>query len=339
MGLDGGPLTRLTTNAAKDVDPVWSPLNDRIAFVSDRPGGFAIFTMKTDGSGVTQMTPTTHGGPGVATPDWDSDGSRLMFTDFTGASSLIMVMPSVAMAGGQQVSALEAHNTRGVFAPDPSPEPDGRALFQTDREGTLDLVMRRIDGSGGSYEPGYITRDELQPDWQPIPAFPLVDARFSAFKVDIEWVFAEGITTGCSAERYCPNAPVTRGQMASFLARALHLSGSAPDVFTDDETSAHEPNINLVAQAGIASGCAPGKFCPDGLVSREQMASFLARALHLSGTAPDAFIDDESSIHEPNINLVARDGIASGCGGGKYCPTANVTRGQMAAFLHRAFGP
>ncbi|HEV2951905.1 MAG TPA: S-layer homology domain-containing protein, partial [Actinomycetota bacterium] len=70
--------------------------------------------------------------------------------------------------------------------------------------------------------------------------------------------------------------------------------------------------------------------------SREQMASFLARALHLSGAAPDAFIDDETSIHEPNINLVARDGIATGCGGTNYCPTANVTRGQMAAFLHRA---
>jgi hypothetical protein len=69
------------------------------------------------------------------------------------------------------------------------------------------------------------------------------------------------------------------------------------------------------------------------------MASFLARALHLSGVAPDAFSDDETSIHEPNINLVARDGIASGCGNGKYCPLANVTRGQMAAFLHRAFGP
>ena len=127
--------------------------------------------------------------------------------------------------------------------------------------------------------------------------------------------------------------------MASFLARALKLSGSAPDAFTDDESSIHEPNINLVAKAGIATGCAAGKYCPTALVSREQMASFLARALKLAGSAPDAFTDDEQSIHEPNINLVAREGVATGCGNNKYCPTANVTRGQMAAFLHRAFGP
>ena len=69
------------------------------------------------------------------------------------------------------------------------------------------------------------------------------------------------------------------------------------------------------------------------------MASFLARALKLAGSAPDAFTDDETSIHEPNINLVAKAGVATGCGAGKYCPVANVTRGQMAAFLHRAFGP
>ena len=168
---------------------------------------------------------------------------------------------------------------------------------------------------------------------------PFTDIADSPFKSDIEWVYFEGITSGCTATTYCPEGFVTREQMASFLARALKLSGSAPDAFTDDESSIHEPNINLVAKAGIATGCAPGKYCPTGLVSREQMASFLARALKLSGSAPDAFTDDETSIHEPNINLVAREGVATGCGNNKYCPTQNVTRGQMAAFLHRAFGP
>ena len=171
------------------------------------------------------------------------------------------------------------------------------------------------------------------------PATPFTDIAGSPFKPDIEWVYTEGITTGCTATAYCPDGYVTREQMASFLARALKLSGTAPDAFTDDESSIHEPNINLVAKAGIATGCAPGKYCPTGLVSREQMASFLASALKLAGSAPDAFTDDETSIHEPNINLVAKAGVATGCGDGKYCPTANVTRGQMAAFLHRAFGP
>jgi hypothetical protein len=168
---------------------------------------------------------------------------------------------------------------------------------------------------------------------------PFTDIATSIYETNIEWVYQAGITAGCSPTLFCPDASVTRGQVASFLARALHLSGPAPDAFTDDETSVHEPNINLVAQAGIAAGCAATKFCPEGRVSREQMASFLARALHLSGFAPDAFTDDETSIHEPNINLIAREGIATGCRESDFCPATNVTRGQMAAFLHRAFGP
>jgi hypothetical protein len=39
----------------------------------------------------------------------------------------------------------------------------------------------------------------------------------------IERLAAEGITTGCGGGSYCPNQPVTRGQMAVFLDRTFHL--------------------------------------------------------------------------------------------------------------------
>jgi S-layer homology domain len=159
----------------------------------------------------------------------------------------------------------------------------------------------------------------------------------TSFRPDIIWNAEQGITTGCGLGKFCPNANVPRDQMASFMARGLGLTGSAPNAFTDDNGNPHEPNINLVAQAGIASGCGVGLYCPAALVARDQMASFLSRALALSGPAPNAFTDDNGNTHEVNINLVARDGIASGCGAGLYCPSAKVTRAQMAAFLHRAF--
>ena len=38
------------------------------------------------------------------------------------------------------------------------------------------------------------------------------------------------------------------------------------------------------------------------------------------------------------IGKLAARGVTLGCGGGNYCPTALVTRGQMAVFLVRAFG-
>ena len=40
----------------------------------------------------------------------------------------------------------------------------------------------------------------------------------------IKQLVAEGITTGCGANMYCPEAPVTRAQMAVFLVRTFNLS-------------------------------------------------------------------------------------------------------------------
>jgi hypothetical protein len=170
------------------------------------------------------------------------------------------------------------------------------------------------------------------------PPAPFNDLVGSKFYDDIVWLAEEGITSGCGGGRFCPNGTVTRGQMASFLARALDLPATGTDYFSDDGGNSHEDNINRLAAAGVTSGCADGRYCPDGVVTRAQMASFLSKALELAWTSDDFFYDDDGNKHEANINRFAEAEITSGCGGGKYCPDGAVTRGQMAAFLHRALG-
>jgi hypothetical protein len=167
-------------------------------------------------------------------------------------------------------------------------------------------------------------------------ANPFTDIGSSAFRADILWLYSAGITAGCTATKFCPLSVVTREQMASFLVRALKLPATNRDFFTDDETSGHEADINRLAASGITAGCAPGRFCPRAGVTREQMASFLARAFELATSSTDYFSDDNTSIHEGDINRLAKSGITGGCAAGKYCPRASVTREQMAAFLHRA---
>jgi hypothetical protein len=39
----------------------------------------------------------------------------------------------------------------------------------------------------------------------------------------VEALYASGITAGCGNNNFCPDAPVTRGQMAVFLSAALGL--------------------------------------------------------------------------------------------------------------------
>lgn len=93
-----------------------------------------------------------------------------------------------------------------------------------------------------------------------------------------------GITLGCDtadAALFCPQNPVSRGQIASFLARAAKLSLAAPDRFADDDGSVHEPAINALAAAGITQGCDaadPSRYCPSQPVPRDQTAALLSRA-------------------------------------------------------------
>jgi peptidoglycan/xylan/chitin deacetylase (PgdA/CDA1 family) len=175
----------------------------------------------------------------------------------------------------------------------------------------------------------------------PVPSGPFADVPSGGtFTEDIVWVKEQGIALGCNHEGtlFCPDDVVTRGQMASFLSRALHLAPAGHGYFGDDTHNAHEDSIDRLAEAGISNGCGVGIFCPDDSVSRGQMASFLVRALGLEPIAGEVF-DDASGLHEPNINALAAAGITEGCNSEKaFCPDQPVTRAQMAAFLHRALG-
>ncbi len=96
----------------------------------------------------------------------------------------------------------------------------------------------------------------------------------------IEQLNAEGITGGCGGGNYCPNAPVTREQMAVFLLVAKYGSGHTPPpatgVFADvPATNGFAPWIEQLAAEGITGGCGSGKFCPKQAVTRAQMAIFL----------------------------------------------------------------
>jgi len=162
----------------------------------------------------------------------------------------------------------------------------------------------------------------------------------SPYQEAIEWLAAEGLTSGCDATKklYCPDATLSRGQMASFLAAALDLP-AGPDAFTDDDGSPYEAAINALAAAGITSGCDATQklYCPDETVTRGQMAVFLTKAFNLPA-GPDAFTDDDGSAYESAINSIAAAGITTGCDTAKklYCPNDSVTRGQMASFLYNA---
>jgi hypothetical protein len=149
--------------------------------------------------------------------------------------------------------------------------------------------------------------------------------------------------------RYCPDNPVTRGQMAVFLLKGIHGAGYSPPLVGGSTGFADVPTnywsaawIKQLAAEGITGGCATGVYCPEDQVTRAQMAVFLLRSKHGSGYQPPnavgLFPDVPAGYWARNwIEQLAVESITAGCGGGNYCPEVPVTRAQMAIFLVRTF--
>jgi hypothetical protein len=114
------------------------------------------------------------------------------------------------------------------------------------------------------------------------------------------------------------------------------------DRFQDDDGNVHEENIDIIAAAGITLGCNPPdntEYCPERNITRGEMAAFMSRGLNLE-EGPDAFTDDSDSIFEGDIDAIAAVGISRGCNppdNTEYCPERDITRGEMAAFVVRAW--
>src|SRR5262245_31664812 len=128
-----------------------------------------------------------------------------------------------------------------------------------------------------------------------------------------------------------PPAVLTKGWFADFL-----------DV--PQNSPFHAP-VETIIRDGITSGCANGNYCPSSPVTRAQMAVFLLRAEHGSGYMPppatgNVFADVAAGDFGADwIEQLYAEGVTGGCQTNplRYCPTASVTRAQMAAFLLKVY--
>lgn len=180
-----------------------------------------------------------------------------------------------------------------------------------------------------------------------VPPDVFSDDNGTTHEININKLSELQITRGCNPptnSRYCPDSQVTRGQMATFLVRALGIPrSSSGSRFVDISNSTHVRDINALANSSteITQGCNPpvnNRYCPDRPISRGEMATFLVRGFGLADLTYNRLTDIANSTHRANIMSLAAAGITRGCNaaGTEFCPNRSVTRGEMASFLVRA---
>lgn len=184
--------------------------------------------------------------------------------------------------------------------------------------------------------------------WLTVPQFSDVGSTNPFFShVNVLKLWA--ITDGCQPGRYCPGAPVSRGQMAVFVIRSI-LGDSFPfpsqPYFTDvPATHPFFRYIQKLRELNITSGCSSTAYCPDRNVTRGEMAVFVIRGKLRSLFGDDftfpasPFFTDVSAANSQFrfVQKMRELGITTGCSATSYCPGADVTREQIAAFVARAF--
>jgi|SRR3954464_11738014 len=169
----------------------------------------------------------------------------------------------------------------------------------------------------------------------------------------IENLWTHGVPTTCgdSPLSFCPDAPMTRGDMAIFLLRAKEGGAYVPppcttaafaDVPCSDPLA---PWINELVRRGVTAGCGGGNYCPGNPVTRDQMAVFLILTARGPGydpnrTCPPAPFTDVpcTTPFYPWVKELVGLGVTAGCGSGDYCPGTVVSRAQMSVFLSVMFG-
>ena len=137
----------------------------------------------------------------------------------------------------------------------------------------------------------FLLKGSLGEHYAPPPATGAIFADVPADRFAAAWIEdlgARGITGGCGGGNYCPDAPVTRRQMAAFLLKAKHGSSYMPPpatgVFQDVPVGdPFAPWIEELRAEQVTAGCqaSPLLYCPDQPNKRGQMSVFLVKTLSL----------------------------------------------------------
>ena len=174
------------------------------------------------------------------------------------------------------------------------------------------------------------------------------DDNSNTHEANINRIAEAGITVGCATvpAKFCPDRPVTRAEMATFMLRAVGESQPTPSrfhTFEDVPDDVWYTNyVHALAERGVDRGH-NGQWRPTDPLTRLEMAHWITRMLEsippaeaVRGLFEDVPFDNESNLAA--IEGIFRSGVTYGCLADplRYCPDSPVTRGQMASFIIRA---
>jgi TolB protein len=163
INVDGSGDARLTTQRFGASQPAWSPLGDRIAFLTaideppNRPADRHIFLINPDGGGIQNLS---RGRGDDDHPVWSPDGSKIafLFSEGGNGTEIGVMNPD----GSERTNLTRAPG----FDVDPAWSPDGsRIVFSRSDENDSEIYVMDADGSRQTNVSHLRSTEESTPDW------------------------------------------------------------------------------------------------------------------------------------------------------------------------------
>ena len=170
-----------------------------------------------------------------------------------------------------------------------------------------------------------------EPDTPDVPASDYADVQEDAWYAEaVDYVTAEGLMTGTTADAFAPDVATTRAMVWTILGRMSGAELSGGEVW-------YAPAQAWAVSSGVSDGSDP-----DGKITREQLAAMLYRFAgepelldsELAGLSGYADHDDVSSYAYRAMAWAVSRGIINGVDG-TLVPQNLATRAQVAAMLMR----
>lgn len=156
----------------------------------------------------------------------------------------------------------------------------------------------------------------------------------------VKWASENGVTGGIGENLFGANLPCTRAQIVTFLWRAAGSpEPKGMSSFVDVSADAYYAKaVAWAVEEGIVSGTSATTFSPDAVCTRAQSVAFLYRAFGEKVNKAAGFSDVSADAYYADaVAWAVENGVASGIGGGLFAPDQDCARGQIVAFLYRAY--
>jgi Tol biopolymer transport system component len=149
IAVEGGEPVPVTSDAATDWSPVWSPDGRSLYFISDRGGTFNIWRVaidETTGEILGEMQPVTTGSDEIYDLSISADGRRILYEipDLTNNVRRAEWNPDNARLTGSP--EWVTRGSRMVFSVDLSPDLEWIAYYLV--AAREDILVERLDGTG-----------------------------------------------------------------------------------------------------------------------------------------------------------------------------------------------